>query len=135
LTIFPAHQIQTIDAVILTHGHADAIAGLDDLRAFNQPVPPSDPLKPDTTSSSSRVTKTKPLPIPIHLSRQTYRAISAQYPYLVDKNQATGGGDVPALDWKVWGDEWEEDSDGAGGDNAGDGGFDVAGLWVVPLKG
>ena len=31
---------------------------------------------------------------------------------MVDKNRATGGGDVPTLDWRVWGDEWSEDSKG-----------------------
>ena len=30
--IFPSHGIQTVHAILLTHGHADAILGLDDVR-------------------------------------------------------------------------------------------------------
>ena len=33
---FPRHDIQTIDSIILTHGHADAIFGLDDIRGFQK---------------------------------------------------------------------------------------------------
>lgn len=139
------HQIRTVDAVILTHGHADAIAGLgqslvpsstyrlsdlidyllvpsrhsrpssDDLRAFNQPSTPGGP---------------KPPPLQIHLSAQTLSAISSQYPYLVDKNKATGGGDVPTLDWRVWGDEMSKE-EGEGERE----GILVAGVRVLPLKG
>jgi hypothetical protein len=57
-------------------------------------------------------------------------AISEQYPYLVDKNRATGGGDVPTLDWRVWGDEWSEEDD-----DQGQGEIMVAGVRVLPLKG
>ena len=164
------HRIRSVDAVILTHGHADAIAGLgqykvssheqcivlasqpladcqsllslyslssfpfsnrvyypllrtsaDDLRAFNQPSTPGGP---------------KPPPLPIHLSQQTLNAISEQYPYLVDKNRATGGGDVPTLDWRVWGDEWSEDEgDDDEGKYGGQEEIMVAGVRVLPLKG
>lgn len=127
--MFRKHQIRRIDAVILTHGHADAIAGLgrslfvlhappahadlplfiDDLRAFTAPPSPQ----------AGQV-------IPIYLSRTTLDAVAQQFPYLVDKNQATGGGDVPSLVFKVFDDDQgEEEGEG----------FDVCGVRVVPLAG
>ncbi|KAG9075052.1 hypothetical protein FS749_013322, partial [Ceratobasidium sp. UAMH 11750] len=34
LELFPRHDLRRIDAVLLTHGHADAINGLDELRTW-----------------------------------------------------------------------------------------------------
>lgn len=34
LSLFKEHGLRKIDGVILTHGHADAMLGLDDLRAW-----------------------------------------------------------------------------------------------------
>ncbi|KAJ9110419.1 hypothetical protein QFC19_001544 [Naganishia cerealis] len=114
--LFRKHQIRRIDAVILTHGHQDAIAGLGkslihDLRAFTAPPSPQ----------AGAI-------IPIYLSRATLDAVAQQFPYLVDRNQATGGGDVPSLDFRVF----DDDDDVVGGQGIG-GGFDVAGIRVVPL--
>ncbi|XP_040872794.1 putative hydrolase C777.06c-like isoform X3 [Glycine max] len=41
---FPAFGIRTIDAVIITHSHADAIGGLDDLRDWTNNVQPHIPI-------------------------------------------------------------------------------------------
>ncbi|KAK4395114.1 putative hydrolase [Sesamum angolense] len=41
---FPTYGIRTIDAVIITHSHADAIGGLDDLRDWTNNVQPSIPI-------------------------------------------------------------------------------------------
>ncbi|KAJ9116860.1 hypothetical protein QFC22_004517 [Naganishia vaughanmartiniae] len=117
--LFRKHQIRRIDAVILTHGHQDAIAGLGkslayDLRAFTAPPSPQ----------AGAV-------IPIYLSRATLDAVAQQFPYLVDKNQATGGGDVPSLNFRVF-DDPLVDGEGVGGESMADG-FDVHGIWVVPL--
>ncbi|OAY36495.1 putative hydrolase C777.06c isoform X2 [Manihot esculenta] len=41
---FPAFGLRTIDAVIITHSHADAIGGLDDLRDWTNNVQPHIPI-------------------------------------------------------------------------------------------
>jgi len=86
---FPVWGIQTIDAVILTHGRestidfiegselmmvdADAFFGMDDLREWC------------IRQSCS---------IPVYLNRPTYDRVAESFPYMVDKSQASGGGDV-----------------------------------------
>ncbi|KAI9230450.1 MAG: beta-lactamase-like protein [Piptocephalis tieghemiana] len=74
---FPKYGIREIHAVILTHGHADAMLGLDDLRPF------SHPMRGD--------------PIPIYLSPHTLSVVRGAFPYIVDASLATGGGEVPSL--------------------------------------
>ena len=34
---FPEHGVRTVDGIVLTHGHADAIFGLDDIRTLQGP--------------------------------------------------------------------------------------------------
>ncbi|ORY27493.1 beta-lactamase-like protein [Naematelia encephala] len=77
---FPRWGVKTVDAVILTHGHADAYFGLDDLREW-----------------CTRQGK----PIPIYLNRATYEIVANSFPYLVDKSAASGGGDIPTLQWNI----------------------------------
>ncbi|WVF66875.1 hypothetical protein IAT40_001618 [Kwoniella sp. CBS 6097] len=77
---FPKWGVQTIDAVLLTHGHADAYFGLDDLREW--------------CIRQRRA-------IPVYLNQPTYEAVCTAFPYMVDKTKASGGGDVPTLQWKI----------------------------------
>lgn len=78
---FPYHQINTIDAVILTHGHADAIFGLDDLRS--------------TRLSNS-------YPIEVYQSEECQKTTQRIFDYLypkVDKDQSVQRF-VSNIDWK-----------------------------------
>lgn len=79
---FPAHGLRTIDAVILTHAHADAVNGLDDLRGWTLHgfVQPS---------------------VQMYANERTIDSISKTFPYLVDKKAATGGGDLPTMVWNT----------------------------------
>ncbi|KAJ6519417.1 beta-lactamase-like protein [Mycena sanguinolenta] len=79
---FPQFGLRQIDAVLLTHAHSDAINGLDDLRAW---------------TLSSRIQPH----IDIYVSEETYRNIERTFPYLVSKEFASGGGDIPEFVWHV----------------------------------
>ncbi|KAF9462236.1 beta-lactamase-like protein [Collybia nuda] len=79
---FPKHGMREIDAILITHAHADALNGLDDLRSWTlygliQPH------------------------IDIYLSQETFDAVKTSFPYLVSKERASGGGDVPEFKWHI----------------------------------
>ncbi|BGP43963.1 hypothetical protein JCM10450v2_008177 [Rhodotorula kratochvilovae] len=80
---WPAKNLREIDAVLLTHAHADAILGLDDLRGWT--------LRGAIQAS-----------IPIYLTQETFGEVSRAFPYLTNLGKATGGGDVPALTWHIF---------------------------------
>jgi phosphoribosyl 1,2-cyclic phosphodiesterase len=63
--------LRQLDALILTHAHADAINGLDDLRAWT-------------------LNKVIQECIPIYLTNHTLEAVKTLFPYIVDAKQATG---------------------------------------------
>ncbi|KAJ7693607.1 beta-lactamase-like protein [Mycena rosella] len=79
---FPKFGLRRIDAVLITHAHADAVNGLDDLRAW---------------TLSNRI---QPY-IDIYASQATYETIKIMFPYLVSKEFASGGGDIPQFVWHV----------------------------------
>lgn len=80
------HKISTdqLDGVILTHGHADAMMGLDDLRGW-------------ANADENGQQKS----IKIYLNRSTLQVVEQVFPYLVDTRMATGGGYVTALDFHL----------------------------------
>ncbi|KAI0032491.1 beta-lactamase-like protein [Vararia minispora EC-137] len=74
---FPKYGLRKIDAVLITHAHADAMNGLDDLRAWTLRGVIQDY-------------------IPIYVSRTTFDEVQRAFPYMVAKERASGGGDVRA---------------------------------------
>ncbi len=68
---WPHYKLRNLDALILTHAHADAVNGLDDLRAW-------------TLSSVIQEY------IPIYLTNDTLESIKTHFPYLVDIRKASG---------------------------------------------
>ncbi|KAM5537261.1 hypothetical protein V8D89_008991 [Ganoderma adspersum] len=77
---FPKYGLRHIDAVLITHAHADAMNGLDDLRGWTL----RGAIQPH---------------IDIYLSEETFAEVKVTFPYLVQKELATGGGDVPEFRW------------------------------------
>lgn len=79
---FPKYGLRRIDAVLITHAHADAMNGLDDLRGWTlhgaiQPY------------------------VDLYVSMDTFKEVQRAFPYLVSKEFASGGGDVPEFKWHI----------------------------------
>ncbi|XP_051135691.1 putative hydrolase C777.06c [Andrographis paniculata] len=77
---FPAYGIRTVDAVLITHSHADAIGGLDDLRDWTNNVQPS---------------------IPIYTAERDFEVMKKTHYYLVDTSCVTPGAAVSALQFHI----------------------------------
>eukprot|EP01117_Protostelium_nocturnum_P011812 TRINITY_DN4306_c0_g1_i1.p1 TRINITY_DN4306_c0_g1~~TRINITY_DN4306_c0_g1_i1.p1 ORF type:complete len:454 (-),score=152.03 TRINITY_DN4306_c0_g1_i1:37-1374(-) len=71
--------ITRIDAVIITHEHADAILGLDDLREF-----------------------TEDFNVPVYTTEKLLVSLGRVFPYLVNTNKATGSGYVAKIQWNTF---------------------------------
>eukprot|EP00262_Sarcandra_glabra_P001270 TRINITY_DN11305_c0_g2_i3.p1 TRINITY_DN11305_c0_g2~~TRINITY_DN11305_c0_g2_i3.p1 ORF type:complete len:306 (-),score=36.73 TRINITY_DN11305_c0_g2_i3:451-1368(-) len=77
---FPNFGIRTIDAVIITHSHADAIGGLDDLRDW-------------TNNVQSH--------IPIYVAKRDFEVMKKTHYYLVDTSVITPGAAVSELQFNI----------------------------------
>jgi len=73
---FPKFNVQTMDALVITHAHADAVGGLDDLR--------------DWTNNAQES-------LPIYLRDSDLESVESLFFYLVDRSKQTGGGGVAKL--------------------------------------
>ena len=79
INIFPKNNIKTIDSILVTHTHADAVGGLDDLR--------------DWTNNLQKE-------INIYLRQKDFESISVSHNYLVKRNKLSGGG-VAKLNFSI----------------------------------
>lgn len=75
---FPALGVTEVDAIVLTHGHADAILGLDDSRDIQR----------DTEIEiDGKIQYIQPEPMPIFLNKETMRVCRNVFPYLVPEEE------------------------------------------------
>ncbi len=81
---FPEFGVTKLDAVVLTHAHADAVAGLDDLRDWTM-----------STRSS----------MPLYVRSEDLPMLSKTHFYLLDPSIKMSGGGVARLDVVEVGDE------------------------------
>ncbi|XP_072980217.1 putative hydrolase C777.06c [Typha angustifolia] len=77
---FPTFGLRTIDAVIITHSHADAIGGLDDLRDWTNNVQPY---------------------IPIYVTARDFEVMKKTHYYLVDTSVVVPGAAVSELQFNI----------------------------------
>lgn len=77
---FPYYGIRNLDAVIITHSHADAVGGLDDLRDWTNNVQSS---------------------IPIYVTQRDVEVLAKTHYYLVDPSVITAGTAVSKLQFKL----------------------------------
>ncbi|KAG6543473.1 hypothetical protein Mapa_015143 [Marchantia paleacea] len=77
---FPHYGIRNLDSVIITHSHADAVGGLDDLRDWTNNVQDS---------------------IPIYVAQRDIEVLSKSHYYLVDPSVITKGTAVSKLQFKL----------------------------------
>jgi len=75
---FPKFDVQTIDALVITHAHADAVGGFDDLR--------------DWTNNAQES-------LPIYLRNEDLESVESLFFYLVDREKQTGGGGVAKINF------------------------------------
>ncbi|KAH6916818.1 beta-lactamase-like protein [Coprinopsis sp. MPI-PUGE-AT-0042] len=79
---FPKYGLRKIDALLITHAHADAMNGLDDLRGWTLRGIIQDH-------------------IDVYVSLDTFNEVKRCFPYLVAKEFASGGGDVPEFKFHI----------------------------------
>jgi phosphoribosyl 1,2-cyclic phosphodiesterase len=84
LTWFIEYEVVKIDAVLLTHGHADAMLGMDDLRMW-------------TAGNSSQLQPS----VQIYLDKSTFDVVDKSFPYLTNTSNATGSGEVASLQFNL----------------------------------
>ena len=93
---FPKHAIRTIDAVVLTHAHADSAGGLDDLRDWTNMMRFA-----SGDEHAALLARGRHARIPIFLRNQDLEIVSKTAYYLVDRTQMTSGGTVAILDFQT----------------------------------
>jgi len=78
---FPERGITSLDGIILTHEHMDAVGGLDDVRGFQK-------WKDMQALKEGRVKRPYSVPVPVHLSQSCLDDVSQRFPWLFPNQQS-----------------------------------------------
>ena len=87
---FPHYNIRSLDAIILTHHHMDAAAGLDDVRGFQRTARMLTPSSPSTTHRAITGPPPTRVAIPIYVSQFCYDDLSDRFPWLLPRTEMEG---------------------------------------------
>ena len=93
---FPKHAIRSLNAVVLTHAHADSAGGLDDLRDWTNTMRFA-----QGDEHAALLARGRDANIPIYLRQQDLDIVAKTAYYLVDRTQMTSGGTVAILDFQI----------------------------------
>jgi phosphoribosyl 1,2-cyclic phosphodiesterase len=85
---FPTLGINSLDAVVLTHEHADAAFGLDDVRGFQR-----------TEGGFAGNSQFRQVPMPLYVSQQCLNEIAERFPWLFPELQSRA--DIAPVDKAV----------------------------------
>lgn len=97
---FPKLGIRQVDAIVLTHGHADAMLGLDDARDIQTGA--------KRVTIDGRLQWTPPDPTPVFLNEDTMRVCRNVFPYLMPPELQPNAEKqdisrrVAAVDWRPY---------------------------------
>lgn len=91
--------MRTLDAVLLTHPHADAMLGLDDLRQWTLP---------GFDKNNKLIKESVQSVVDVYLSKDTMQHVQNCFPYLVDMSKASGGGEVAGVNFIIFEEDYEE---------------------------
>ncbi|KAE9012195.1 hypothetical protein PF010_g9630 [Phytophthora fragariae] len=87
LRIFPKIGVSAVHSLVLTHDHADALLGMDDLREVQAHVETVDPV-------TKELYKIPPEAMKVHCSEVTSYDVIAKFPYLIDNEPAPPAGEA-----------------------------------------
>ncbi|RXH98930.1 hypothetical protein DVH24_011255 [Malus domestica] len=98
---FTRYKIPRVDSIILTHEHADAVLGLDDIRAV-QPFSPTNDIDPTPIYLSHYAMESLCI-MQLIVPAVPLNSIAVKFPYLVKKKLAEGQEvrRVAQLDWRI----------------------------------
>jgi phosphoribosyl 1,2-cyclic phosphodiesterase len=84
---FPSLGVTSLDALLLTHHHMDAAAGLDDIRGFQPWVGLYDE---SSSESSLPPSPYRAVPMPLYVSQYCLEDLQDRFPWLLPKASVTG---------------------------------------------
>ena len=86
-----AAKLPSLDAILLTHGHADHLHGLDDIRIFSHTKVPHSISKYTDASGVQHPTNEFTTAMPIYANCDTIKTVRSHFDYIFKRTQIGGG--------------------------------------------